>query len=382
MKTMKRVRLTLLILLLIIIQPTVHAQADQIILANGDQISGEILVISDNKIRLVTEYAGEIEVDFDKVESLSTDKTASIVLTNGDLINGKIDSISEGQIIITSEAIGVIEVQRSLFESLNETGPTEEDLAELEQTQETLAETEAALTRTKEDLEKKEQEIEDLSSPLNLWSGSVALGIKLERGNSNSSDFNFDLKASREAPRDKLDLRLLLDYEETDGEADTNSVFGSTKLQVFQTERRYVFGATILEYDEFEDLDLRAQIVTGPGYYFIRNEKTDLFGEIGGGIVGEFIEDEDETLEGIGYLHIGWKQKILETAQFTQDITFLPNLSDVGEYRVRFETALTTPIRDRWALKLSILDDFDSDPESEDVSKNDLTFVTALEYTF
>jgi putative salt-induced outer membrane protein YdiY len=379
---MKNIRLALLILLLIVFQPTIHARADQITLINGDQISGEILVISDNKIRLVTEYAGEIEVDFDKVESLCTDKTVSIALTNGDLINGKVDSISEDQIIIVSEAFGVIEVHRSLFESLNETGPSKEDLVELEQTQEELAETEAALTRAKEDIDKKEQEIEELSLPLNLWSGSFAFGVKLERGNSDSSDFHFEAKAAREAPRDKLEFRLLVDYEETDGKADTNNVFSSTKLKVFQSERRYFFGTTSLEYDEFEDLDLRAQAFVGPGYYFIKKKKTDLFGEIGGGIVGEFIDDEDETVEGNAYLHIGWRQKIFENSEFIQDITLLPDLSDVGDYRVRSETTLRTPVGERWALKLTILDDYDSNPEGKDIDKNDVTFVSGLEYSF
>jgi putative salt-induced outer membrane protein YdiY len=350
---MKNIRLALLILLLIVFQPTIHARADQITLINGDQISGEILVISDNKIRLVTEYAGEIEVDFDKVESLCTDKTVSIALTNGDLINGKVDSISEDQIIIVSEAFGVIEVHRSLFESLNETGPSKEDLVELEQTQEELAETEAALTRAKEDIDKKEQEIEELSLPLNLWSGSFAFGVKLERGNSDSN-----------------------------GKADTNNVFSSTKLKVFQSERRYFFGTTSLEYDEFEDLDLRAQAFVGPGYYFIKKKKTDLFGEIGGGIVGEFIDDEDETVEGNAYLHIGWRQKIFENSEFIQDITLLPDLSDVGDYRVRSETTLRTPVGERWALKLTILDDYDSNPEGKDIDKNDVTFVSGLEYSF
>jgi putative salt-induced outer membrane protein YdiY len=379
---MKNVRPALFILLLVLLQPAIHAQADQITLANGDRISGEILVISDSKVRLVTEYAGEIEVDFDKVENFSTDKAASIALTNGDLINGKIDSITEDQIIITSETFGVIEVQRSFFQSLNDAGPTKEDLAKLEQTQETLATTEAALTRTREELEKKEQVIDDLSSPLSLWKGSIAVGAKAERGNSDSNKINLEARATREAPRDKLQLRLLIDYEETNGKADTNNVFSSSKLQVFRTDRQYVFGITSLEYDEFKNLDLRAEAFAGPGYYFIRKQRTDVFGEIGGGIVGEFVDGADEIVEGNAWFHIGWRQKIFGTSEFTQDITFLPNLSDAGDFRVRSETALRTPMGEHWALRLSLLDDYDSQPEGEDVDKNDVTFVSALEYTF
>jgi hypothetical protein len=37
---------------------------------------------------------------------------------------------------------------------------------------------------------------------------------------------------------------------------------------------------------------------------------------------------------------------------------------------------------DGWALKLSLIDEYDSDPESEETDKNDLRFISSVVYTF
>ncbi|UCD57014.1 MAG: DUF481 domain-containing protein [Candidatus Hydrogenedentota bacterium] len=381
---MMRTRCVFLLMGCLMFQLATDVYSDQITMVNGDRISGEILVISDNEIRLVTEYTGEIEVDFSKVESLRTDKGGSIALKNGDIISGKIDSISEGQIIIASELFGVIEVPRSLFDSLNEPRVSEEDVAELERTREALEGAEAELVETKAELDEKEQVIEDLSSPSKLWSGSVSLGLTLERGNTDSGALRFDSRATRTAPRDELQLRLSVDYEESDGKTDTNKVFGQSKLKVFQSHRRYVFGLTDMEYDEQKNLDLRAQAFVGQGYYFVRKERMDLAGEIGGGVVGEFFDENgtSETVEGNLWLSAIWKQKVFEDSEFANVLTLFPNVSQFSEYRLRNETSLTTPMGKHWALKLSLLEEYDSDPEAEETKKNDLTFISSLQYTF
>jgi hypothetical protein len=62
--------------------------------------------------------------------------------------------------------------------------------------------------------------------------------------------------------------------------------------------------------------------------------------------------------------------------------TLFPSLEDFGEFRVRSESILTSPLGDGWAIKLSLIDDYDSAPENNDVKKNDLCFISAVEYTF
>ncbi len=325
----------------------------------------------------MTDYAGEIRIDFARVADLRIDEPGRISLKNGDIITGRIGSISGDRIIVTSEVFGDAEVARKLFESFQSTEIAQAEHAELERA-------EAELREAQEELAQKEEELEELTSVSKLWSGSFAVGAQLERGNSDTTDVRVDAKATRKAPCEELRLRFYADYGETDGETDTNNVFGESKLKVFQTERRYLFGVTNMEYDEMENLDLRAQGFGGVGYNFIDKERTHLLGEVGAGLTGEFFDDGDdeETLEASAWLNSEWKQRLFEHTEFYQALTLYPSLGNFGDYRLRSESTVTTPLSDHWAIKLSLIDEYDSDPESEGVKKNDLRFISSMEYTF
>ena len=65
----------------------------------------------------------------------------------------------------------------------------------------------------------------------------------------------------------------------------------------------------------------------------------------------------------------------------SQDIIVLPNVSDIGEYRLRAETALTNPVTDKLALRISFIDKFDSDPAGE-TKKNDARLISSIVYDF
>ncbi len=357
--------------------------ADQIVLDNGDRISGKIIKISAGEVVLETEYAGEICVDFGRVVNMNTERPVRITLREGDVITGRVDSIFEESIIIDSELFGLLEAERSALVGLAEPG-TELKVEQYEKTRQALEETEESLKRTQEALKEKEEEVAKLSSGAGLWDGSLSLGAALQRGNTDTSDFRLEAKAARTVPREELSLRFHMDYGETDGEADTNETFGAVKLKVFQTDRRYIFGLMDAEYDEFENLDLRLQAFAGPGYIFIDNENTKLLGEIGAGPIGEFVDTEtgtESTVEANLWLHTEWSQKVYENVLLTTAFTLFPSLGDFGEYRAKLESSLRTPVQERWFLKVSLIDDYDSDPE-EDVENNDVKFITSLETIF
>jgi putative salt-induced outer membrane protein YdiY len=383
--TMKH-RVIYLLVLCIILQLATSAAADQLVLSNGDRISGKILSIVDDSVLLLTEYAGELRVELGKVADLQTDGERAIELKNGDMIAGRIESISAEQIVISSFILGSISIQRADFGSLDRPVVAEEP-AELKQTRERLEQTEADLKTAEENLKQKEKEIGKLSSVTDLWEGKFEVGTKLQRGNTDTSDLHVETLAIRKAPREELRLRAYSDYGETQGETDTNEIFGEAKLKVFQTERFYLFGLTNMEYDEMENLDLRAQLFAGLGYIFVKRERTNLLGEIGAGATGEFFDREDaggdgETVEGTLWLNGEYRQKIFKDAEFFQGLTVYPSLSRIGDFRLRSETGLAAPLAEQWSIKLSLIDDYDSDPESRDVKRNDLKLISSILYKF
>lgn len=377
--------LIMLVILATLFSNGSNTNADQVTFINGDRISGQIIHVFDGKIQIATEYAGTIETDFEMVADLTTEAPCTITLRNGDVVRGRIYSMSDGLIIVISDILGELKFSKELFVGLNVPETTVEGSPEFLKLQAQLQETQAALTEAELDLEKKEETIEGLSSPYELWSGSVSLGLTFERGNTDNSKLRFDSRATRTAPGDELRLRLTIDYEESSGDVDTNKVFGQSKLKVFQSDRRYVFGLTDLEYDQLKDLDLRAQAYAGPGYYFIKKERTSLAGEIGAGLVAEFFDNDDGTkdsYDGRLWLSSEWRQKIFDDTEFSQILTYFPSMEDIGDYRIKYEAVLTTPIGKHWAWKLSFLEEYDSEPDGEDTEKFDTTLISAIEYTF
>ncbi|GAB4344117.1 MAG: hypothetical protein Kow0099_23220 [Candidatus Abyssubacteria bacterium] len=359
------------------------ARADQIILSNGDVITGQVMEIAGGWLRIETEYAGELVVDFSRVANLVTETEARIHFINGDVISARVERLFEDRIALVSGHLGEMEVRRELFVRLERDG-AEEERIERDYLARRLEQAEAELEQAKKEVAEKEKELQAVTSISKLWSGSFALGAQLERGNSESTDLHIELTAVREMPREELRLRVFADYGESEGETDSNNIFGEAKLKVFQTEQRYVFGVTNMEYDEMEKLDLRAQVFSGLGYNFIKTDRTLLLGEIGAGLTGEFFDEngDDETLEAAIWLNGEWKQKVFTRSELLQILTLFPSVSDFGEYRLRSETSLVTPLNDAWSIKLSLIDDYDSDPEGEDVEHNDLKAISSVNYTF
>ena len=54
----------------------VHAQADQVMLKNGDRITGRVLRKADGILTVDTGYAGKLEIKWDQVSGLTTDGPA------------------------------------------------------------------------------------------------------------------------------------------------------------------------------------------------------------------------------------------------------------------------------------------------------------------
>lgn len=346
------------------------ARADEIFLANGDRISGEILYIVPGEIQIQTEYAGSIGIDFSRVENLSTDRSGQIHLKDGKTITGVIESFSGGQVSIRSESGGTVIVPRDAFAGF--------ERAKLMETPVPAPETDRFPPRldiiSSRMAPEKEKE----------WSGSVALGTILTQGNSDSLDIHFETTATRKRPRDELRLRFLANYGESDGDTNQNSAYAEVKMKTFPSTRWYLFGVANTEHDEMQDLRLRAQVFGGPGYNFIDKENVHLLGETGLGLTGASYRGDggQDTLEPTMWLNTEWKQRLFERMEFSQGLTLFPSLGDLGDYRVRSTTALTTLIGNHWGVKLSAIDDYNSNPQTEDVERNDLRVFSSLEYKF
>lgn len=92
-------RVVLLALLLPCAQPARAAPADEIVLVNGDRLSGEIVAKSGDRLTIRTDYAGEISLRWSAVASLRTAHAARVLAVGAsEAISGRLTPRPDGKL--------------------------------------------------------------------------------------------------------------------------------------------------------------------------------------------------------------------------------------------------------------------------------------------
>ncbi|MDH3528133.1 MAG: hypothetical protein OEQ28_01085, partial [Acidobacteriota bacterium] len=96
--------------------------ADQIVLKNGDRITGKILKKDGDKIIIETESAGTVSILWSAVESITADEPVNLELSDGQVIKGTMASKAEEKVEVATRDAGTIEIERSSIQVVrNET---------------------------------------------------------------------------------------------------------------------------------------------------------------------------------------------------------------------------------------------------------------------
>lgn len=325
------------------------ALADEVRLKNGDRLTGSILSLAEDRLRFETSYAGELSLPWSEVVSLKTDRPVMVTLTRGDRLIGWFEPSRSGGLLLLS-AFGKLLLRSAEVSALRPLSEEEVLIA-------------GAFVKPPR------------------WESQVEAGVQVRSGNVDSQDLNIGLQTMRKTQGSEISAKVTAAYGETERERTVGQVLGEVRLDLFHTERFFSFYLLDLEHDALQDLNLRAQEDVGVGYKFIRTPRSLLQGEVGVGLTEEFFEGEKSDLEPVGRLGAKWTEKVGEQSELGVILVLFPDLSDLGEYRFRGESSFTTPITDRFLLRLSLLNRFDSDPQPG-VKKNDLTFRSSVVWTF
>jgi putative salt-induced outer membrane protein YdiY len=212
------------------------------------------------------------------------------------------------------------------------------------------------------------------------WDISGALGLTLTDGNSDTVSFTAGADAKREWPKWKLGMKIAILYGETEGVQTSSEWIFLERLERKLSEVATIFQDLLLEHDEEEDLRYRVQLTAGYNRRLKKTTDFELWGNVGGGVLFEEFFNDSET-EAILQAGINFTWQLTKHLTYVQIITFYPSLSEGGEFRFYWESTLTTPIGERFDLRLSIIDRYDSNPQAG-VEENDLTIVLSLVIRF
>lgn len=155
------------------------ALADQLTLKNGDRVSGQIVKSADGKVTVKTEFMGTVEIAWDAIEKLTSDKTVYLTLKDEQTVVGTISADGEQYEVQTKESGKV-----------------------------SLAKASIAALRSEAEYNSWKAEVDRLKNPglLDLWTESLDVGYSLTRGNADANTFTLGATAVRATSRDKLSL--------------------------------------------------------------------------------------------------------------------------------------------------------------------------------
>ncbi len=334
------------------------AQADQIVLSNGDRITGEIVESDAETLKVATDFIGDIEIKWEAVAEISSEDKVFVSSKDGQVLVGPVKTRGESFQVETAQS-GTIEVPKS----------------------------EVAAVRNEEAQTAHEAEVDRLRNPKlsDFWSGFFDTGFSLAAGNAETKSFTNAARADRTTQRDKISVYATTIFAQNSTTGDklttANAIRGGTRYDVNVSERLFTFGFLDLEFDQFQSLDLRSVVGGGLGYHLKKSERTtwDFFG--GASLNQEFFDNDITRRSGELVLGEELVVNFSEKSSWSYRLALYPNMSQTGEYRLQFDTSLNSDIWEWLGWHVTVSDRFLSNPVPGR-QKNDLLLTAGLRVSF
>jgi len=308
--------------------------ADEVVMKNGDRVSGSIIKQDGKTITIKTDNFGIVTAPWDNVASLKSDQPVHVVLKDGETLVGTV-SPSEGKVEITTKDAKV-DVNPGEVATIRDAG--------------------------------EQQAYERLLSPglLQLWSGGGSVGLAGTDGNARTSTFTTAFGVARVTNMDKisLDFNLIkasaLINGKTAGTA--QAVRGGIGYDHNTGPRLFVNVFNDYEYDKFQNLDLRFVIGGGFGLHAVKNKRSAL-NLLGG---ADYNHSSFSTPLTRNAAEAFWGDeytlKLTGASSLTQSFRMFNNLSDTGAYRMNFDIGVATKIKKWLSWNLALSDHYLSNP--------------------
>ena len=323
--------LSLFLVLLLVSAP---GWSDEVQLANGDRISGEVLSMEQGELRIETSYAGTIAVQWDQVANISTDDPLQVVLSDETSLQGSTEKAEPGKMKLKMGRI----VETVSFD---------------------LAEVQAINPEPEED------------KPAVKLSGRVNVGLSSSSGNTDTESHHVNGEIVARTEKNRYTAGIEYNREENEDELTTKNYLGYAKYDHFLTRKWYGYANTLFEKDEFKDLRLRSTIGTGMGYQFFESELTNLYLESGLSFVNEDFEagEDEDTLAGRWAINFD-KYLFNKFVQFFHFHEGYQGLEETDNLFIRSRTGLRFPLSENFRATFQYNYDWDNNPapgeENED----------------
>ena len=314
--------------------------ADQVVLNNGDRLSGKIVSLTDSKLVVKTEYAGVIRIALIRIVSLQTDVEMTIVRKDESRQFGRLTG--DGKQLYVDD--GTIPVPTVMFDQIS-----------------TLMRGHVSGDEWKS-------------------TGQLSLGAADNHGNTTNRNVNVAAELITRNARNRFTVGGIGNYAaNADQETESNALL-YTQYDRFFSRLWYGNINASFANDKFTDIYLRSTLGLGAGYQIYDNKQTSLQVNAGLNYVQtDFYVAPTESYPGLRlatrYAHWFWE----DLMQFFFDGSVTVSLRNNQDAFARVSTGVRFPLRDGFLASLQYLIAWENNPAPDQVAL-DRTLVVGVGY--
>jgi len=321
-------------------------KTDVVVLANGDQITGEIKSLEYNRLKLSTYHMGTIYIEWDKIAGLRTDQYLLLERTDGTRYYGQ---------LVPGDNDSTLWVKRSADKP-----PQTIEMAVIVRAQPIYG-----------------------GTIIDRLDGYVSAGLDVAKASDRRSvDFAGGLSSRSRVREWTVDGSVNL-TDDSAGETSERYQLQSSYRQ-FRQVRDFYLGFGGLERNTELDLNLRTMLGGGYGRYFVQNNHAEWVGGLGLAYSHENYTG-GETVDSVeAVLTTGFKifRYDFPETDIGGSLAILPSLTESGRYRAEADLRAKYEFVDDLYFEVKLYGSYDSKPPIADSEQSDYGLTTSLGYSF
>lgn len=323
------------------------ARADEVRLLDGSVIFGRVTTVTGGNLKIATDFAGELTIPAAKIAGVITDEPREIRVGTTHEVQGRLTLEGDTQLLVVDDRPQPLSLEHLTV--LQDLG------------------------------------VAIVDPPRANWAGRAEVGLTGKSGNTERIDARALVSTTRTGPRDRLILTLRGAYSESEGTRSQNEVVGTQVYERDVNKRLFVYEKLELEYDEFENLDLRGTLTGGLGYFLLRSDRQDL--KIRGGLAYQHEDfsngvstSSDAFLAEAGY---DYRLDVNKWFRYVSRFSYYFEPADLNEWRFDAENAAEIPLSQKtgWKLKFGVRNEYDNTPQPG-IEELDTTYYASLVYNW
>ena len=324
------------------------SQADELVLKNGDRLTGKIQHLVDGKLTFNADVAGTVTVDLSNIQTLSSDDPIEVNLKDQTGFTQKVSSAEPGKFAI--EGSESMKAQQFAVADIVSINPP--------------------------------------IKPIPKWTGDISVGITSTHGNTKtemiSANANFTKRTEKDRTTVSTDYAKGTQQDPDTGEDVTIEDWwrAKGKYDYFFSKKMYGYLDGRYEKDAVAELDRRTIIGLGAGYQWIESENMNFSSEFGLASLYEKYDNQTDSNSEIS-LQLGYNfdKKLRKNIKFVHDLTYYPSIDKFSDYYLTTTAGVRADFTEKFFVTAKAILNYDATP-AIGAHSTDVKYFLGLGYRF